>query len=96
MKVYITKHCLTAGIKLVEAEETTESMITVRTLGSHYPQHYHVLGKEWHRTFESAQLMAEQTLARKVLSLHKQLAKLYTMTFQEEGVEDMRGEHLSV
>jgi hypothetical protein len=79
MKVFITKHALTAGIEECEVEVTGDGM-AVDYSGS-YPQYFHKEGRDWHRTRESAVKRAEAMRKAKVASLQKSLAVMKAMRF---------------
>jgi hypothetical protein len=87
MIVYITKGCIVHGIRQAEVETCGTGMVLVS--GQDYPQYLHGEGREWHTTFESAKRVAEDTVARKVASLNKQLIKLSKISFTEGGVHGL-------
>lgn len=82
MKVYITKHALTHGIKEVNdaCEKTEMSLILVPSMGVF--AYFHGEGREWHRTREAAVKRAEQMRAAKLASLRRQIDRLERMEFK--------------
>ena len=82
IKVWITKHALTAGIIEAEAEvfDQYPNMITVNDGGGRY--HYH--GNDWHRSQVNAWARACEMRYNKINSLKKKIAKLEVMKFGEE------------
>jgi hypothetical protein len=80
IKAWITKHALTEGIVMVDAEVSGEG----RTISYGHPgfsvQYAH--GKDWHRTPEAAIARAEEMLAAKIKSLKKSIEKLECLTIK--------------
>jgi hypothetical protein len=80
MKIWVTRYALTAGIQEYDdAEQVTTNMVSVQSIGFH--EYFHVEGKEWHVTRESAIQRAEEMRKKKITSLRKSLAKLESLTF---------------
>jgi hypothetical protein len=82
VKVWISKYALSDGLYEIEAERSdfAPSMVTTRKPG-HVAQSFHVEGREWHLTRESAAERAEVMKAARIASLHKQIKKLERMSF---------------
>lgn len=78
MKVWITKYALSQGIKEIEVEQSKDfpDMVSDKWNAS-----YHGEGREWHRTFESAKMKAEDMRLNKIVSLNKQIQKYEKMKF---------------
>ena len=72
--VYITKYAFTDGI-IYQRAKTEGNIAQVANV------YFHTEGKEWHRTLESAQAVAESMRLKKIASLKKQLIKYENMTF---------------
>ena len=78
MKLYVTKHALTTGVRLCEAEidagypnvATVQWPIDGRTIG------VSVVGLDWHRDIDSATAQVRKMIDAKRKSLLKQGAKL--------------------
>ncbi len=82
MKVYVTKNALTRGIEELEVELVPgTSMVRTPNRESGYTQYLHGEGKEWHRTFEAAQIKARELKDKKIISLHRALKKLQETRF---------------
>lgn len=79
MKVWITKYALSDGIKELEVEQSDFSPNMV--FGKVYNDCYHGEGKEWHRTYASATVRANEMRQKKIASLKKQIEKLEKMRF---------------
>ncbi len=71
---YVTKHALTQGIVVVQAEVCSGNMISVQ---GRYTATFH--GEDWHRDLPSAVARAKQMVERKIKSLDKQRQKLVAM-----------------
>ncbi|MFA5262231.1 MAG: hypothetical protein WC378_00290 [Opitutaceae bacterium] len=80
MKVWITQHALTDGIKEVEGEiaNTCDSMLVV--MGER-GFHYYVHKPFWHTTLKSARKHAMLLKERKLASLRKQIARVEKLEF---------------
>lgn len=76
--VFVTKHALTSGPFMVEAEISHEGRMA--SWGGSYPQHAH--GKDFWLNEEDALKDCERRRFEKIKSLEKQKAKLEKMTFQ--------------
>lgn len=73
--IFITKHCLTAGILELELIEIKGDMAIVKnSTGLNGRGYFH--GKEWHLTLAEAQRHARDTVRAKMESLRKQQVKL--------------------
>lgn len=82
IRVWITTHALTKGIRQVDAELSSNSPNLVCYGGCGYSRNYaHGEGKDWHRTAESAVKRAEDMRDRKLASMRKSMAKLEAMVF---------------
>lgn len=84
MKVFITKHALTAGIEEVEAEicsNVNAGMICVGKRGWTCSKYFHGEGRQWHRTRESAIKKAVEIRDSRIRSLKKQIQELETKLF---------------
>lgn len=82
MKVFITKHALTAGIKEVEVEPFQDTGMVIWKEGG-WSQSAHGEGRNWHRTIESAINKACDMRIRKIASLEKQIEKLRKLEFKQ-------------
>jgi len=84
-KGYITKYTLTRGI--IEAElEVCVNPAWVQCSALNW-KYYHGEGKDWHRTYESAQIRAEEMRLNKIASLEKSLAKMRALRFDGEPIK---------
>lgn len=87
MKVFITKYALTQGILEREVTQSQEHPSMVSTQGECTSESwvvsevFHTEGKDWHRTFESAQRRAEKMRKAKIASLNKSLARIENLSF---------------
>ncbi len=80
MKVYITKYALTLGIQEREVIECRHGM--VKDMDTQFvAQYYHIEGKGWHRTIESAKKEAERMRQSRIKAWRKQIEKLKGLTF---------------
>lgn len=79
MKVWITKYALSDGIKELEVEQSDGFPDIV--CGKSLNDYYHGEGKDWHRTYESATVRANEMRQKKIASLKKQIEKLEKMRF---------------
>lgn len=79
MKVWITKHVLSTGIK--ELEVTQSDYCPDMVCGKAWNECFHGEGKDWHRTHKSAVFRAEEMRKKKIASLKKQLEKFEKMRF---------------
>lgn len=79
IKAWITKHALTEGIEVVDAEVCGDGgMIAYGNVG-YGSQYAH--RKDWHRTPEAALARAEEMRKAKIASLKKSIAKMEALTF---------------
>lgn len=79
IKVWITKHALTEGIKVVDAEVCGDgSMVSYGNAGCSMYAH----GKDWHKTPEAAMDRAEEMRKAKIASLRKSIAKIEALKFK--------------
>ncbi len=87
---WVTRHALTEGIKVVEAElisDISDNMITYDSgAGKQYAH-----GNDWHRTSEAAMARAEEMRRTKIASLRKSLERFERLTFAVPNAE-LRGE----
>lgn len=81
MKVYITKHALTAGIIEIEAETCDNVNPDMIKDINRVHDYYHGEGRQWHRSKETAIFKAEAMKEAKIKALNKQLEKLKKLTF---------------
>lgn len=79
-RLYITKYALTEGIRLEECDISPKFSSMATPHGR--IMSYHGEGKEWHRTFESAQKQAYAMRDAKIKSLEKALKKMKAMNFE--------------
>lgn len=76
MKIWISKYALTDGIKEIEADLVSDSMVRIGSCS-----YLHGEGREWHRTKEGAIIRANEMRKRKINSIRKTLSKLEIMKF---------------
>jgi hypothetical protein len=82
MKIWVTKHCFTAGITEHDAEELESGMVVVRRDAPNcLDQYYHGEGRDWHKTRESAVNRAREMKIKKLQSLDKQIKKISAIEF---------------
>ena len=83
IKVWVTKYALSNGIELIEADHDADKYPRMVTEISNtgYRRNFHVEGRDWHRTEESANKRAEKMRVNKIASLQKQIDKLKTLSF---------------
>jgi hypothetical protein len=81
MTVWITKLCLTRGIRMFDDAVAGgyPSMVCVPSLGSW--GYFHGEGREWHRTLEGAKSRAEEMRQKKIKSHRAAIAKLEKLKF---------------
>lgn len=79
MKVWVTKYALTTGIEEYEAEPCNDRMIKIRGEWSYVYFHF----GHWHTDRSAAVAKAEDMRRRRIAALHKQLARLDAMKFEE-------------
>ena len=89
--VWVTKYALTSGIKKMQVricEGIDENMVA--TIGSFSlpAQHFHVEGRDWHRTHEGAIAKAEEMRLKKIATLQRQIGKLNKMNFRKEKADE--------
>ena len=78
MKVWITKYALTSGITEHNAELCDgDELMKYGTMQYAYGD-----GKEWHRSYKSALIRAEEMRIKKIASLKKSIAMLEAMSFE--------------
>ena len=82
MKIWNTKYALTKGILEHDVQERSDGMVRIHTDYSY--TYLHGEGKDWHRTFESAQKRAEAMRVAKIASLRKSIKQLEAMRFDSE------------
>lgn len=80
IEVYITKHCLTKGIRKLTVEWQKDSNI-VQTLDFTYKKYFHGEGKDWHRQEWQAVAAANDIRDKKIRSLEKSVEKLKKLRF---------------
>ena len=81
MKVYVTKYALTLGIQEREVVECGHGM--VKDMDTAFvAQYYHIEGKGWHRTIESAIKHAHVMRDNRIKALEKQIDKLKKLKFE--------------
>lgn len=80
MDVYITKYCLSEGIKKIEVEQCNNDGLVCHRIGG-IVNYYHGEGKDWHKTIDSAIAKAEDMRQKKIISLQKQIVKLSKLNF---------------
>lgn len=85
MKVYITKYALTEGIWEVEAEvdKSYPEMVKYKT-GVHFLS---AIKPYWHEDIRDAIAHAQEMKRNKIMSLEKQLDKLYKLKFSKDKVK---------
>jgi hypothetical protein len=83
MKVWITKYALTDGIQCVDGVtfDRSPKLLEYNRAAGRLSQYAHGEGKEWHRTYESAQARAEAMRVAKIASYRKSIAKLEKLSF---------------
>lgn len=85
MRVFITKYALSSGID--EANDLggySKETVRYRMMNSQHDQYAYGEGKDWHKTWESAKLRAEEMRTKKIASLKKQINLLEKLTFTKE------------
>ena len=81
MKIFITKHALTRGIMVIDAENLGDGAVKPITTPGAYAIYYHGEGREWHQTWPLAAARAEAMRRDKIENLREQIAKLEALTF---------------
>jgi hypothetical protein len=82
MKVFITKHALTAGIEEAEVEVSPRSPDVVSCGEGYDKRYYHK--PDWHKDRDSAISHAEQIRASRVADLLGEVARLKALRFWPE------------
>ena len=87
MKAYVSKYALTGGVSEVEGAIVTGTSGTkyFKPVGQRYTHPLLTVGKDVHETREAAVEAAEFLRARKLASLRKQIAKIESISFAQEG-----------
>ena len=80
MKVYVTKYALTLGIQEREVKEGINGSVVDNS--AFIGQTFHIQGKGWHKTMESAKKEAERMRASRIKALEKQIEKLKELKFE--------------
>jgi hypothetical protein len=78
---FVTKYALTSGIQKLQ----------MRAIGAdgagdvavRFMSYFHGEGREWHRTWESALVRAEEMRKAKLASMRKSMAKIEALKFEE-------------
>ncbi len=80
MRIWVTKYALSSGLFEIEAEPDGHyvSWRDPTFLQSAWGEN-----KQWCRTRDAAERRADEMRKAKIVSLHKQIAKLEKMTFAE-------------
>ena len=79
IKAWLTKHALTSGIEVVDAEVFEDGQRISYTKPRCFLEFAH--GKDWHRTPAAALARAEEMRKTKIASMRKRIAKIEAMTF---------------
>ena len=88
MKAYVSKYALTGGVSEVEGAIVTGRSGTkyFKRVGQRYTHHQLLtVGKDVHETREAAVEAAESLRVRKLASLRRQIAKIESISFAQEG-----------
>ena len=87
MKVFISKYALTGGVSEVEGAIVTGTSGTkyFKHGGQRYTHPLLTVGKDVHETREAAVEAAEFLRARKLASLRRQISKIESISFAQEG-----------
>lgn len=79
MRIWLTKHALTEGIKEAEGEVDSHC----RTMVCYGPKSaLFAHGKDWHINRDAAVKRAEEMRKKRIASLRKQIEKLEAMDFK--------------
>ena len=85
MKVWITTHALTSGIRVIDAElGSGENTVFWKNEGAWGMSSAYGEGKNWHRSEDSALKRAENMRKNKIVSLRLALSKYEKMRFVAE------------
>ena len=80
-EIWTTKYALTAGIVRTQAKISDRfAHVPPGSAGHQIDGFYHGEGREWCRTEAEALARAEQMRQDRIVSLHRQIAKLEKMT----------------
>ena len=88
MKAYVSKYALTGGVSEVEGAIVTgrSGAKYFKRAGQRYTHHQLLtVGKDVHETREAAVEAAEFLRARKLASLRRQISKIESISFAQEG-----------
>ena len=87
MKAYVSKYALTGGVSEVEGAIVTGTSGTTyfKPAGQRHTPLLLIVGKEVHETREAAVEAAEFLRARKLASLRRQISKIESISFAQEG-----------
>ena len=87
MKAYVSKYALTGGVSEVEGAIVTGTSGTkyFKQAGKRYTHPLLTVGKDVHETREDAVEAAEFLRARKLASLRRQISKIESISFAQEG-----------
>ena len=80
--LFITKYALTSGIRKYPCEIVND-MAVYRPSANRMRQHFHVEGRDWHRTWEAALKRANEMRDKKVEAMLKGAARINAMSFKE-------------
>ena len=80
IKAWLTKHALTSGIEVVDAEVLEDGQRISYTKPRCFLEFAH--GKEWHRTPAAALARAEEMRKAKIALLRRRIAVVESMTFE--------------
>ena len=80
IKAWLTKHALTSGIEVVDAEVFEDGQRISYTKPRCFLEFAH--GKEWHRTPAAALARAEEMRKAKIALLRRRIAVVESMTFE--------------
>ena len=80
IKAWLTKHALTSGIEVVDAEVFEDGQRISYKKPRCFLEFAH--GKDWHRTPAEALARAEEMRKARIASLRRRIAVLESMTFE--------------
>lgn len=83
MRAFVTKYALSKGILEVEGSRRDKGRGLIVWTNGHMQFFY---GNDWHETREAALARAEQMRDNRVKSLRKQIARLESLTWDENGL----------
>lgn len=81
---YITIYALSTGIEKVPVQLCGHGDMVKFVKRDGYGQYFHVEGKDWHRTKESAVKRAHQMRANMLKTLERSIAKIQALDFEKE------------